>query len=130
MAVFRRQIGMVSSAWCPASTWCCVSVSRGAQVRRSFLLLLGKVQRVLEFHHSKEVTLSYAQQLWQSQPAPETPMPEAPLIRVLETIDLSSSNIEHFLDSKADLEAFVPVSTAGVIQQTPLAIPSAQTWVR
>ncbi|GCE10158.1 hypothetical protein [Tengunoibacter tsumagoiensis] len=30
---------------------------------------------------------------------PETPMPTTPLIRVLETIDLSSTNIEHFLDS-------------------------------
>ena len=29
---------------------------------------------------------------------PETPMPAAPLIRVLETIDLSSSHIEHFIN--------------------------------
>src|SRR5579885_3318945 len=29
---------------------------------------------------------------------PDTPMPATPLIRVLETIDLSSTNVEHFLD--------------------------------
>ena len=29
---------------------------------------------------------------------PETPMPATPLIRVLETIDLSSTSVEHFLD--------------------------------
>jgi hypothetical protein len=29
---------------------------------------------------------------------PETPMPTTPLVRVLETIDLSSSEVEHFLD--------------------------------
>ena len=44
-------------------------------------------------------------------------MPEAPLVRVLETFDLSSSNIEHFLDSKTDIKAFVPVSTASILNQ-------------
>lgn len=29
---------------------------------------------------------------------PDTPMPATPLIRVLETIDLSSTNVEHFLE--------------------------------
>jgi hypothetical protein len=29
---------------------------------------------------------------------PDTPMPVTPLVRVLETIDLSSSEVEHFLD--------------------------------
>jgi hypothetical protein len=31
-------------------------------------------------------------------PFPTTPMPATPVIRVLDTIDLSSTNIEHFLD--------------------------------
>jgi hypothetical protein len=30
---------------------------------------------------------------------PTTPMPATPVIRVLETIDLSSTDIEHFLDT-------------------------------
>jgi nicotinic acid mononucleotide adenylyltransferase len=44
-------------------------------------------------------------------------MPEAPLIRVLETYDLSSTNVEHFLDSKADLKALVPNSVAGTLEK-------------
>ena len=55
--------------------------------------------------------------VWQAQAAPETPMPEAPLIRVLETYDLSSTNVEHFIDSKADLKALVPNSVAGTLQE-------------
>lgn len=40
--------------------------------------------------------------------APETPMPEPPLIRVLETIDLSSCDVEHFLgpETETALESF------------------------
>lgn|GEM_PF-2614410 len=114
MAVFRQQVGIVSRAWCPARIRCCVSVSRTAQIRRSFLLLLDKFQRRLGTKQRKAVV---QQQMWQQQPAPETPMPEAPLVRVLETFDLSSSNIEHFLDSKTDIKAFVPVSTAGILNQ-------------
>ncbi len=30
---------------------------------------------------------------------PQTPMPSTPLVRVLETLDLSQSNVEHFLDT-------------------------------
>src|SRR5207249_126636 len=30
--------------------------------------------------------------------SPETPLPSAPLVRVLETVDLSQSNVEHFLE--------------------------------
>jgi len=33
---------------------------------------------------------------------PDTPMPSTPLVRVLETIDLSSSDIEHFIRSTAE----------------------------
>jgi hypothetical protein len=55
---------------------------------------------------------------------PATPMPSTPLVRVLETIDLSSTNIEHFLDtnqpsepnvprSQLELPSDIPVSSAG-----------------
>jgi hypothetical protein len=33
------------------------------------------------------------------------PVPPTPLIRVLETIDLSSTNVEHFLDIKTMVES-------------------------
>ncbi|HLI08927.1 MAG TPA: hypothetical protein VKV40_20355 [Ktedonobacteraceae bacterium] len=36
----------------------------------------------------------------QVQPAPRTPMPELPLVRILETVDLSRSSIEHFVDEE------------------------------
>jgi hypothetical protein len=39
---------------------------------------------------------------------PETPMPATPLIRVLETIDLSSTNIEHFLEEEKQTSAEFP----------------------
>ncbi len=44
--------------------------------------------------------------------SPETPMPVAPLVRVLETIDLSTCDVEHFLDTLdtvPELEAFPPL---------------------
>jgi hypothetical protein len=36
------------------------------------------------------------------QVAPRTPMPEESLVRVLETVDLSQSSVEHFVDSEAE----------------------------
>jgi hypothetical protein len=55
---------------------------------------------------------------------PATPMPSTPLVRVLETIDLSSTDIEHFLDinqpaaqnmpdSQLELSSDVPASSIG-----------------
>ena len=42
----------------------------------------------LEILHQSPISLNF----------PETPMPATPLIRVLETIDLSSSHVEHFIN--------------------------------
>lgn len=49
---------------------------------------------------------------------PATPMPPTPLVRVLETIDLSSTNVEHFLETKQQQEprsqmGDAPVSSIG-----------------
>ncbi len=114
MAVFRRPMCIVSRAWYPARVECCVSVSRTAQLRRSLVLL---IDALLQIMVSRQRTPTPVQQVWQEQPAPETPMPEAPLIRVLETFDLSSTDVEHFLDSKADLKALIPNSVAGTLQE-------------
>lgn len=46
---------------------------------------------------------------------PDTPLPDAPLVRVLETIDLSSSGVEHFLDTSAETSSHV--STMGELTQ-------------
>lgn len=50
--------------------------------------------------------LSHSQSIPQTQVSalfnfPDTPMPATPLVRVLETIDLSSTNVKHFLDIKS-----------------------------
>jgi len=63
------------------------------------------IQLLVEDRPSKESTANASQpprtELPQQPPMaldfPETPMPATPLIRVLETIDLSTSNVEHFI---------------------------------
>ena len=117
VAVFRRPLCMVSRAWYPAHVECCVSVSRTAQLRRSLLLFIDALLQILVARQKISIPVQQVQPVWQEQPAPETPMPEAPLVRVLETFDLSSTNVEHFLDSKADLKALVPNSVTGTMQE-------------
>ncbi len=118
VAVFRRQFCKVSRAWYPTRVECCVSVSRTAQLRRSLLLFIDSLLQYMVLRQRTYVRpVPQAQYMWQKQPTPETPMPEAPLFRVLETFDLSSTNVEHFLDSKADLKALVPNSVAGTLQE-------------
>ncbi|MBV9259264.1 MAG: hypothetical protein JO215_14715 [Ktedonobacteraceae bacterium] len=41
---------------------------------------------------------------------PQTPMPAAPLIRVLETIDLSTTDMEQFIESESKLETSAQIS--------------------
>jgi len=62
------------------------------------VILLTRLSNAQRSKHSAQTGLE-----WKSFPgkerAPETPMPgEPPLIRVLETFDLSQTNVEHFLD--------------------------------
>ncbi len=115
MAIFRH---VVSRAWYPARTECCVGVSRAAQLRRAFHLFINALYHTVWTRQKKQM-LQQPQvfHMWQERPAPETPMPEAPLIRVLETFDLSSSNIEHFIDSKTNLKACIPNSVAGTMRE-------------
>jgi len=94
-----------------------VSVSRIAQLRRSFLLFIDALLQIIVSRSRTPVVVQQVQPVWQELPAPETPMPEAPLIRVLETFDLSSTDVEHFLDSKADLKALIPNSVTGILQE-------------
>jgi hypothetical protein len=50
---------------------------------------------------------------------PETPMPSEPLIRVLETFDLSHSNIEHFLNGDESRPATTHTDHKKVIARHP-----------
>jgi hypothetical protein len=52
---------------------------------------------------------------------PETPVPATPLIRVLETIDLSESDVEHFLGTPPPSQSSpAPKSEAGQPVDAPL----------
>ena len=115
VSVFRRQICVVSRAWYPARVECCVSVSRTAQLRRTLVLLMDALLHFMASRQKTSLRVQQASYVWQEQPAPETPMPEAPMVRILETFDLSATDVEHFLDSKADLKALVPTSVPGTL---------------
>ena len=50
---------------------------------------------------------------------PDTPMPSTPLVRVLETIDLSSSDIEHFIRSTAEYTSEQQTIDLPLKEETP-----------
>lgn len=59
-------------------------------------------------HTEQPLTVSLDMEQPQTAPSfdfPDTPMPSTPLVRVLETIDLSSSDIEHFIRSTAEYKS-------------------------
>jgi hypothetical protein len=45
---------------------------------------------------------------------PVTPMPATPLIRVLETIDLSTMDVEHFIEDESDLQTSTQISVVQI----------------
>jgi Ca2+/Na+ antiporter len=51
---------------------------------------------------------------------PETPVPSTPLIRVMETIDLSASDVEHFIHTTADQGSINNCRTAEQTADQPL----------
>lgn len=51
---------------------------------------------------------------------PATPMPSTPLVRVLETIDLSSTDIEHFLDINQPVAQSIPRSQLDLSSDLPV----------
>ena len=101
------------------------------QYNWSLLILLGSLCLIMTgmiiylLFNGKSATVSYKQpQPSHKQPVvpptplmpqfPNTPMPATPLIRVLETIDLSSSKVEHFIDPTSK-----PVTEQPSQQHTP-----------
>ncbi len=50
---------------------------------------------------------------------PETPLPSSPLVRVLETIDLSTCAVEHFLDVPDTLHSLSSQQDVTPVQQHP-----------
>jgi len=53
---------------------------------------------------------------------PETPIPATPLIRVLETIDLSSSDVKHFINSTSEEQS----SPGTIPQEQPVDMPMSE----
>jgi len=48
--------------------------------------------------HSKGTFWEYASSMPEMPRFPDTPVPTTPLVRVLETVDLSQTDVEHFMD--------------------------------
>ncbi|HEY4388250.1 MAG TPA: hypothetical protein VGN34_27690 [Ktedonobacteraceae bacterium] len=109
MHLLRRMFGMLPRLFHSLSLWSTVEIRNVT----SFL------QRSATLYRSPNPQSRPATQSGQSfttvprsfRPAqfPETPMPATPLIRVLETIDLSSSSVEHFLEEEKQTSGEMPV---------------------
>jgi hypothetical protein len=84
------------------SAWLLLAVIVAITGTTTFRLLFDEPRIV---HTEQPLVVSLDEELPQTAPAlefPDTPMPSTPLVRVLETIDLSSSDIEHFIRSTAE----------------------------
>lgn len=84
------------------SVWLLLAVIVAVTCITTFRLLFDEPRIV---HTELPLVVSLDEELPQTVPSlefPDTPMPSTPLIRVLETIDLSSSDIEHFIRSTAE----------------------------
>ncbi|MGH2493108.1 MAG: hypothetical protein ACRDIV_00215 [Ktedonobacteraceae bacterium] len=116
LQAFARRAVRVSKALWPTNARRSIATSRAAQTRRQLIVKSrwwrwlprfkpgGKSGRQsrLPLHYAVE-RFTQAKFERESLPgksrAPNTPMPtNPPLVRVLETFDLSQTNIEHFLD--------------------------------
>jgi|SRR5579863_3143387 len=102
LQAFARRAARVSKALWPTNVRRSIATGRAAQTRRRLILnsrwwrWLPRVKPPAHFAQTKPG--------WKSFPgksrAPETPIPgEPPLVRVLETYDLSQTNVEHFIDT-------------------------------
>lgn len=68
-------------------------------------ILLPFLSKLKQFKHTPRPTLQQTPRYFKSSPGilstrrtPETPIPHTPLVRELETFDLSQTGVEHFLD--------------------------------
>ncbi len=89
---------MVSHRWylllMPSLILVAVSTSMTVVIARSF-----KLQRAFLSKWQPGMSLP---SIFTMRRTPQTPMPSTPLVRVLETLDLSQSNVEHFLDTSEE----------------------------
>lgn len=101
LQAFARRAARVSRALWPTNVRRAIATNRMAQTRRRLIVLLAIVRRrVLHMRRARQPAehRSFPGILSRAH-APSTPMPlEPPLVRVLETFDLSQTGVEHFLD--------------------------------
>lgn len=95
LQIFVQHACRVSRALWPVTTRRSVATGRAAQGRRSLIVKCKWCVRFLNvLRVRRPVTLLRS---------PETPLPtHSSPVRVLETYDLSRTNVEHFLDSETD----------------------------
>jgi hypothetical protein len=93
LQAFARRAARVSKALWPTSVKHAISTGRVAQTRRRLIVLLS-----MKWLQPGAQRKSFSNVLGKAH-FPNTPMPvEPPLVRVLETFDLSQTGVEHFLD--------------------------------
>jgi len=125
--IYKKTINRseVSRAWCPAHVECCVAVGKPAQFRRAILLKSQVFRKTLSEKrlHLSDLFITLGRKLRMQTRSNEQSLykrgtlelPVTPRVRILETIDLSSSDIEHFLGEDAivpvtpKLSAFLPL---------------------
>jgi hypothetical protein len=101
LQAFARRAARVSKALWPTGVRRSIATDRAAQTRRRLILnsrWWRWLMRITSRAHFAQ-TVQEHRSFPGKQYTPETPMPVAsPLVRVLETYDLSQTNVEHFLD--------------------------------
>jgi len=100
---FARRAARVSKALWPTGIRRSLATGTVAQMRRKLLLMIVRTRASSMKHHMNNVERGVERKSFPGVLGkalfPNTPMPvEPPLVRVLETFDLSETNVEHFLD--------------------------------
>ena len=118
MRLLRRMFGMMRRVFHSLSLWSTVQIRNVTAFLQRSVTVRRKV--TVQSRSIKQIELPRTLVPRSLLPAsfPETPMPATPLIRVLETIDLSSSSVEHFLDGEQEHETSGEVPVVHEYQQS------------
>ena len=97
--VFAHRAARVSRALWPTNVRHAIATDRIAQARRRLLLVIMRMRGPRAKSLQQGAERGSLPGLLSRAHSPNTPMPlEPPLVRVLETFDLSQTGVEHFLD--------------------------------
>ena len=134
--MYKRNIyrSEISQAWYPVHVECCVAVGKPAQLRRAILLKAQRIRLKLSEKrlHLSDVLIAIGQKLGtqtqvsvreQFYGSGTLELPTTPRVRILETIDLSSSDIEHFLGDDSSVPVTPKLSALAPLPE--IQIPSS-----